>query len=112
MNISESELARAGVERGQILTALKQDYGREMTSVRSLWKALDLLGHPISASGLQYSLNLLNDEGYIRVWRASEFQRQDRVPDERGDVVIFCRVTPKGLRLIEGHEPANPSVVF
>jgi len=112
MNISENELARAGVERGQILTALKQDYGREMTSVRSLWKALDLLGHPISASGLQYSLNLLTDEGYIRVWRASEFQRQDRVPDERGDVIIFYRVTPKGLRLIEGQEPANPSVIF
>ena len=112
MSISESEKARDAAGRGQILTALKQDYGREMTSVRSLWKALDLLGHPISGSGLQFSLNLLADEGYIRVWRASEFQRQDRVPDERGDVIIFCRVTPRGLRLIDGEEPANPSVIF
>ncbi len=112
--IRELEEARHGLERGAILLALKQGYSQEMVSVGTLARALNLVGTPMTAEGLQFSLSLLADSGYVRIWRARETGawRPDRAGDVRPDHIVFARLAPKGLRLIDGQAEADPLVTF
>ena len=114
MNIRSMELARHKEERGQILSLLRQDYAMEMTSVRALANELDLVGRRMAVGGLQFHLVLLADSGYVQIWRAHDVPgwRSDRQMDESGDAIVFARLTPKGLHLIDGLIPADPAVIF
>jgi hypothetical protein len=113
-SIHQMDNARRAEQCGYILKALKGDYGQVMTSVRSLSGALDLLGAAISVEEMQFRLSLLADSGYIRIWRAEETPawRPDRMHDVSPHVIVFARLTPRGLHLIDGQIAPDPSVVF
>jgi hypothetical protein len=106
MGLNEMEQARHATEKGQILRCLAQEYGREMTSVRNLSGALDLLGTPMSGDALQFSLIYLAEQGLIRIWRGRDTPgwRSDR--EQRGsmsaETIVFAKLLPKGLQLVDG----------
>jgi hypothetical protein len=108
------EQARHAEERGAILQALKQDYGAKMTSVRALSRALDLVGHGMRPAGMQFALTYLADSQYIQIWRFEDTPgfRADRDSEERRDQIVFARLMPRGLQLIDGQIAADPSVSF
>ncbi|SRR5581483_4572724 len=115
MSQSEIEKARHANERGEILRALKQDFTSEMTSVRNLRGALDLLRMPMSIEALEFHLNYLAAQGYIDIWRARDLpRRRDR--QESGwvapDTILFAKLRPKGLQLIDGQTAEDPLVSF
>lgn len=114
MSIATMEDSRHAEQRGAILQALRQDYVNKMTSVKALAGSLDLLGYSMTGEGLQFSLSLLADSGYIAIWRAEDLPgyRSDRINDVRRDVILFARLTPKGLLLIDAKIPADPNVRF
>jgi hypothetical protein len=112
--ISEMEHARHAAQRGTILETLRHDYCSEMTSVKSLSRALFMLGQAITAEGLQFHLSLLSDGGYVKIWRHKELPtfRPDRETDVAADRIAFVRLKPRGLQLIDGKIPADPDVSF
>ena len=114
MNLSQMDEARHARERGAILEVLKQGYDQSMVSVASLSGALNMAGMPMTAAGLQFSLTLLADSGYILIWRAKETPawRPDRMNEMRPDTIVFAKLTPKGLFLIDGHVASDPAVIF
>ena len=114
MSIASLEDARHAEQRGAILQALRQDYTSKMTSVKALSRALDLLGYSMTFGTFQFSLNLLADSGYIAIWRADDtpMWRADRLNDTARDTILFVRMTPKGLQLLDGRIAADPSVSF
>lgn len=114
MRATEMEKSRHSEQRGAILLALHQEYSREMTSTRSLLRALDLLGYPLTGDGLQFHLSLLSDLGYVQIWRArnTPMWRPDRENSLRPDMILFARLMPKGLSLIDGAIPPDPEVTF
>jgi len=114
MGAAEIERARHAEERGAILLALHQEYSRSMTSVKSLSRALDLLGYPITREGLRFHLSLLADLEYTKIWRARDtaMWRADREHEMRADEIVFVRLLPKGLQLIDGAIAADPAVSF
>ena len=101
-------------ERGTILRALQQEYSGRMTRVADLAGAMDLLGYPMSMEDLGFHLVYLSDDGYVRIVRASETAgyRRDRLGAGSPDAIVFCKLLPKGLRLIDGAEPENAGVKF
>jgi hypothetical protein len=109
-----TEAARHAEEKGTILKALKEEYARGMTSVRSLFSALDLVGRRMTPKGLQFALAYLADQEYIRIWRAEEVPgfRKDRMTDANVQTIVFARLTAKGLHLIDGRIDADPGVNF
>lgn len=109
-----AEAARHYEEKGLVLTALKQDFSREMTSVRSLASALALLGRPMTKQGLQFALVYLAEAEYVKIWRVEDMPgfRADRMSEQNVQTVVFARLLPKGLHLIDGLIPADPSVIF
>jgi hypothetical protein len=111
--IAEMREARHAEERGAILTTLKAAYGSEMTSTRTLWRVLNGARVPVSEEGLQFSLTYLADQGYIKVWRVRDTPgwRPDR-PGPRADVIVFARLLPRGLLLVDGQAEADPKVSF
>ena len=114
MNIQAAEAARHAEEKGAILLALKHSYTGVMTSVRSLWRQLDISGHPMRPVGLEFALAYLADRGYIKIWRARELPnwRDDRPMDVSGDSIVFARILPEGLLLVDGEAPTDPKVIF
>jgi DNA-binding transcriptional ArsR family regulator len=108
------EEARHAAERGAILLALKQGYDQEMVSVGSLSRALNMVASPMTAEGLQFSLSLLADSEYIKIWRAKAMGqwRADRLNEVKPDTIMFARLLPRGLRLIDGQIEADPLVTF
>ena len=114
MKANEIEQARHAEQRGAILLALHQDYTRRMTSTVSLRRALDLLGKPMSGPALQFHLCLLSDLGYLQIWRNSDMPgwRNDRDSDLDPELLVFSRLLPKGLQLIDGRIPADPAITF
>jgi len=112
--IKDMEAARHNEERGAILYALRQEVGAEMTSVRTLAMALNLAGMPMTHSGLQFSLGLLADAGYVKIWRARDVGawRKDRLNDVRPEAILFARLLPQGLALIDGKSEPDPNVSF
>lgn len=111
--IGDVEEARHAEERGAILTTLKATYGSEMTSAKTLWRVLNGARIAISDTGLQFSLQYLSDQEYIKIWRVRDTPgwRPDR-PGPRPDVIVFARLLPKGLRLVDGQAEADPKVSF
>jgi hypothetical protein len=101
-------------ERGTILQALQQEYSGRMTRAADLAGALDLLGYPMSMEDLGFHLVYLSDEGYVKITRAAETAgyRRDRVGAGDPDAIVFCKLLPRGLRLIDGAEPENAGVRF
>jgi hypothetical protein len=112
--ISEMDKARHAEERGEILKALHSDYSSRMSSVKMLGRVLFMAGQSITPGALQFHLSLLADSGYVKIWRAEEMPgfRPDRGMESRGDVIVFARLMPRGLQLIDGQIPADPGVSF
>lgn len=108
------EQARHAEEKGAILMALKEDYGAKMTSVKSLARALDLLGYPMRTESLQFALVYLADSGYVKIWRVEDLPgfRADRMTDMRRDAVVFAKLLPRGLQLIDGQIEADRGITF
>jgi hypothetical protein len=82
--------------------------------VRSLARALDLLGYSMTVMALEFSLVYLAEQGYIQIWRARDVPgfRPDRARGESGDGVAYAHLLPKGLWLIDGEIEADRSVSF
>ena len=114
MSIREAEAARHAEEKGAILLALKHTYASEMTSVRALWRQLDMLGHPMRPEGIEFALVYLAERGYIQIWRARELPgwREDRQMEQAPDRIVFARLKPEGLLLVDGDVQADPKVIF
>jgi hypothetical protein len=114
VNIQAAEAARHAEEKGAILLALKHTYASTTTSVRSLWRQLDMMGHSMRPTALEFALRYLSDRGYIKIWRARELPnwRDDRPMDVNGDAIVYTRILPEGLLLIDGEAQADPKVIF
>jgi len=114
--MTEIEQARHVRERGDILRTLKEDYLADMTSVESLARALDAQGISLSPEGLVFHLIYLEQQGYVRIWRMRDLPQYRT--DRRGrriakpDAVMFTKLQPKGLQLIDGQIPVDPLVAF
>jgi DNA-binding transcriptional ArsR family regulator len=116
LNASDMEHIRHRRERGDILRTLKEDYHQDMTSLRSLAGALDLQGIPLSQDGLEFHLRYLEDQGYVKIWRYRDlpnFRRDRQLPRwTKADTLIFARLLPKGLHLIDALSAEDPMVTF
>ena len=114
MSITEVEKARHNLERGAILRALQEDYTSRMTAISTLAGALDLLGYAMTRDSLTWSLNLLADSGYVRVVRADETAawRRTKTHLASSDAIVFAKILPKGLHLIDEQIDADPMVTF
>ena len=114
MPIDQMEEARHSEERGAILQALKRNYGRDMTSIKSLWRTLNAIGIATSISGLGFHLTYLSDQEYARIWRVRDMPgyRSDRYANGDPEAIVFARLLPRGLLLIDGQIPADPKVIF
>jgi hypothetical protein len=112
--IKEMDEARHSQERGSILLALKAGYGRERVTLGELASTLNMVGSPMTAESLQFSLSLLADCEYIKIWRAKAVGkwRKDRVNDVDPDAILAARLLPRGLQLIDGQIEADPQVTF
>lgn len=106
--------ARHAIERGVILQALKSDFASRMTGTATLFRTLDLLGYSMGIESLEFHLALLSASGYVRIWRASDMPgwRADRPNIQRSESIVFSRLEPKGLQLIDGDVISDPSVAF
>jgi hypothetical protein len=114
MPLSSVESLRHAEERGKILKVLREDYGGRLTTVRSLTGALSLLGFPMSAQDMRFSLMYLRDRGYIEVQtvRDQPGYRPDRVSEVHPDAPMTVRLAADGVLLVEGHGKADPGVIF
>jgi DNA-binding transcriptional ArsR family regulator len=114
MTLSRVEAQRHAEERGQILKLLREEYGGRLTTVRSLTGAMHLLGFPMSAATMQFSLAYLRDRGYIEVQTARQQPgyRIDRAIDVHPDAPVTARLMPDGVLLIDGHIKEDPAVIF
>ncbi len=112
--MADIENARHAQERGTILRTLKEDYVREMTSVKSLVRALDAQGISLSQEGAGFHLIYLADQGYVKIWRAKDLPqfRRDRLLFVKPDAIMFVKMLPKGLQLLDGAIPEDPAVAF
>jgi hypothetical protein len=114
--MDELEKSRHAAQRGDILRTLKEDYTSTMTSLRSLLYALDLQGSSLSADGLGFHLTYLEGQGYVQLWRYRDMPhfRKDRpvTGAVKVDTIMFAKLLPKGLQLLDGLIPEDPSVVF
>jgi hypothetical protein len=110
------EKARHAIEKGAILRTLKEDYSSEMTSIRALLLALDAQNVPLSRRDLDFHLSYLEGQRYIRVWRWRDMPgyRADRelIDSPKPSTIVFARLDPEGLRLIDGVADEDPQVIF
>jgi hypothetical protein len=113
---TEIEKARHAHERGEIIRTLKADYSSEMTALSGLRRALDLQGISLSQQDLEFHLTYLEEQGYARVWRARDLpgHRLDRqVPGwMKAGTIMFAKLLPRGLQLLDGLVGEDPSVAF
>lgn len=113
--IADRERQRHSEERGDILRTLKEDYTREMTSVRSLLRTLDVQGIPLAVDGLEFHLVYLSQGGYVQIWRLRDLPnwRTDRVVSgQKPTTIMFAKLTTKGLQLLDGLIPEDPGISF
>ncbi len=107
---------RHALERGALIRTLKEDYTAEMTSVRALIGALDLQGVSLALKDLCFHLEVLADGGYVRIWRARDMPgfRADRLSESwaKPATILFAKLLPKGLQLLDGLIPEDPSIKF
>jgi len=114
VSILDVEQARWAGERGNVLRTLKESYVQEMTSVGSLIRVLDAQGTSLSQEDLEFHLRYLVDQGYLQIWRARDMAgfRADRPSRVKPSTMMFARLLPKGLQLIDGLIAEDPSVAF
>lgn len=114
--MTELEKQRHATERGDILRTLKEDYTEDMTSLRSLLRALDAQGVSLSHEGLGFHLTYLEGQGYVQVWRVRDlpsYRTDRRIPGfAKPGTMMFVRLLPKGLHLVDGLIGEDPSVAF
>ncbi len=110
------EQAKHARERGDTLRTLKEDYQSEMTSVRNLVGALDMQGVSLSLDGIAFHLEYLAEQGYVRIWRARDLpqHRKDRRRPGwvKPETILFAKLLPKGLQLLDGLAQEDPLVAF
>jgi hypothetical protein len=113
---TDVELARHAAARGSIIRTLAEDYTSAMTSVRTLVGALDAQGISLSQADIEFHLQYLADSGYVQVFRAKEMPgfRSDRRVREwvKPDTMMFCKLLPKGLQLLDGRIGEDPLIRF
>jgi len=114
VTISQTEAVRHAEERGKILAVLREAYDQEMVTVTALLGTLDLGLCPVSPEGMQFHLRYLADSQYIRILRVRDLPsyRADRAGSQRPDQIVFAKLLPRGLHLLDGLIPADPSVRF
>lgn len=113
--MAEVEKQRHAVERGAILQTLAQDFTSEMTSVKVLRYSLDAQNISLSMEGLAFHLAYLEASKYVKLWRAKNVPgyRFDRVSgSQKPDTIMFAKLTPEGLKLVDGVIAADPLVTF
>jgi hypothetical protein len=105
---------RQARRKGDILRILLQDYRRNMTSVRALNGALDMLGEPVGPDSMQWDLIYLADQEYIKIWRVKDRPgfRHDRQSSEDPEIIEFAKLMPKGIQLLDGNAAEDPQVKF
>lgn len=99
--------------RGKILQVLLEDYVTERTRIGMLIQALP----DRSPQEVYFDLTYLEQQEYVRVWRERdlELHRRDRMPDDddwKPSDMVFAKLLPRGLQLVEGAIPGDPLVVF
>jgi DNA-binding transcriptional ArsR family regulator len=114
--MTEAETARHAQVRGEIIRVLKEEYGGDMMTVRVLLRALDALGWSLSQEDIEFHLQYLADQGYVEVRRVRDTTgyRKDRVL-QRGvkpATMVFARLLPRGIQLMDGLLAEDPSVAF
>ena len=115
MAASDVERARHALEKGAILRVLQDAYGGPALMVSALGVVLDNLGFPMSPAGLQFALTYLAESGYARVVRAKDvpgFRRDRMRPGDTVDTVVMAKLTPLGLRLVDGNAPEDGNIRF
>jgi hypothetical protein len=114
--MTDVDLARHAAARGSIIRTLAEDYTSAMTSVRNLLGALDLQGISLSQSDIEFHLSYLADSGYVGIWRAKDtpgFRVDRRVRDWiKPDTILFAKLLPKGLQLLDGRIAEDPLIKF
>ena len=98
-----------------ILRTLREDYTSIMTSVASLAHALDSIRVSLSPESMDFHLVYLFDQGYIQIWRAKDMPRfrTDRTAGwTEASRIMFAKLLPLGVQLIDGDVPADPKVNF
>jgi hypothetical protein len=107
--MTQLDSERHNLERGLVLRALCEDYAREMTGVASLARSLA----PVSAESLNLYLTYLSQQGYVAIWRAREMPsfRDDRAWLDPS-AIVFAKLMPKGLQLLDGDLDSDPKVAF
>jgi len=113
--IEEIERARHAEERGLIIRILKEDFTAELTTVRTLLRALDAQGQALSPEGLAFHLVYLERQGYLALTRARNLPdfRADRWSSgTKANSIIGAKLLPLGLHLLDGKAPVDPSVTF
>jgi hypothetical protein len=112
--MADIEKARWARERGDILRTLKEDYVREMTSVASLVRVLDAQGTSLAQEEMEFHLIYLSAQAYVQIWRARDMPqfRRDRPARASGDTIMFAKLLPKGLQLLDGLIAEDPLVAF
>ncbi len=110
------EQVRHAHERGDILRTLKEDYRAEMTATWSLVGALDAQGVSLSMEDLTFHLEYLAEQEYVRIWRQRDLpgaRRDRRAAGWRAPAtIIFAKLLPKGLQLMDGKIAEDPLVSF
>ena len=113
--VEEVELARHAEQRGLILRTLKEDFIAQLTTVRTLLRALDAQGQALSPEGLAFHLTYLELQGYVALIRARDLPdfRPDRwSPGAKSTSILGAKLLPLGLHLLDGKAPVDPSVTF
>jgi hypothetical protein len=113
-SLADMDRARHAEERGQILQALAQEFGKAATSVRALASALDLVGYPMAPETMQFHLSYLGEQKYVVGvrFRDTPLWRADREQPGDPERVVTARLTVTGLQLVDGVGPADPMVTF
>lgn len=114
MTLSKIEQQRHAEEKGKILTILHEQYGNQLTTVRSLVGTMDLMGFPMSRDTVRFALQYLQDRGYIEVRRTRDQPgyRSDREWEGDPNAPVTVGLRADGVLLINGQMPADPAVIF
>jgi hypothetical protein len=114
--MTDVDLMRHAAARGSIIRTLSEDYTAAMTSVRNLLGALDLQGISLSQADLEFHLSYLADSGYVQIWRTRDlpgYRNDRRVRDwMKPDSIMFAKLLPKGLQLLDGRIAEDPLIKF
>ena len=112
--MADIEKARWARERGDILRTLKEDDAHGMTGMGTLIRVLDAQGVSLSRDEMSFHLRYLSDQGYARLSLGRDLSgyRRDRPMDISAETIMGAKLEPRGLQLLDGLIPEDPSVAF